>query len=92
MIPVEIDLERVRRERAVGIRGLGQPLKSFRDRRVEFDVYRPEVFDNSYLESLGTLERASRGSRAGLAAAGNQAATAGAVVAYPSPAEAESAD
>ena len=50
MIPVEIDLERVRRERAVGIRGLGQPLKSFRDRRVEFDVYRPEIFDNSYLE------------------------------------------
>jgi hypothetical protein len=92
MIPVEIDLERVRRERAVGIRGLGQPLKSFRDRRIEFDVYRPEAFDNSYLESLGTLERASRGSRAGLAAAGGQAAPAGAAVAYPSPAEVESAD
>jgi predicted amidohydrolase len=70
MIPVEIDLERVRREREVGIRGLGQPLKSFRDRRVEFDVYRPEAFDDSYLESLGTLERASRGSRAGLDAGG----------------------
>ena len=90
MIPVEIDLERVRREREVGIRGLGQPLKSFRDRRIEFEVYR-EAFDNSYLESLGTLARPSRGSRAGLAA-GSQAKPAGAAVAYSSPAEAESAD
>jgi deaminated glutathione amidase len=92
MIPVEIDLERVRREREVGIRGLGQPLKSFRDRRVEFDVYRPQIFDNSYLESLGTLARATRGSRAGLAAAGGQAEPAGAAVAYSPPAEAQSAD
>ena len=38
-IPVEIDLSRVRREREVGIRGLGQTLKSFRDRPVEFPVY-----------------------------------------------------
>ncbi len=91
-IPVEIDLERVRREREVGIRGLGQPLKSFRDRRVEFDVYRPEAFDNSYLESLGTLARPSRGSRAGLTAAGTQIEPGGAAVAYPSPATAESAD
>jgi deaminated glutathione amidase len=90
MIPVEIDLERVRRDRAVGIRGLGQPLKSFRDRRVEFDVYRPEAFDNTYLESLGALERASRGSRAGLDA-GSQAEPVGAPAAYPLPAEAESA-
>jgi predicted amidohydrolase len=91
LIPVEIDLERVRRERAIGIRGLGQPLKSFRDRRVEFDVYRPEAFDNRYLESLGALERPGRGSRAGLAPAG-QADAADAAGAYPSPAEARSAD
>jgi hypothetical protein len=86
MIPVEIDLERVRRDRAVGIRGLGQPLKSFRDRRVEFEVYRPEAFDNSYLDSLGMLERASRGSRAGLAP-GGKIEPAGAAPIYPAPAE-----
>ncbi len=40
MIPIEIDLDRVRRSREVGLRGLGQPLKSFRDRKVDFDVYR----------------------------------------------------
>jgi predicted amidohydrolase len=80
MIPVEIDLERVRREREVGIRGLGQPLKSFRDRRTEFEVYREEAFDNSYLRSLGKLVRPSRGSRAGLAATGFEAESAGAAV------------
>jgi predicted amidohydrolase len=91
MIPVEIDLERVRRERAVGIRGLGQPLKSFRDRRVEFDVYRPGAFDNAYLDSLGPLERPRRGSRAGLAPRGH-AGEVSAPVTYPAPAVAESAD
>jgi len=68
MMPVEIDLERVRREREVGIRGLGQPLKSFRERRESFEVYRRGAFDDSYLRSLGPLERPRRGSRAGLAA------------------------
>jgi predicted amidohydrolase len=92
MIPIEIDFERVRREREVGIRGLGQPLKSFRDRRIEFEVYREEAFDNGYLESLGPLARPSRGSRAGLGASGSAAEPAGAAVACSSPAEAESAD
>jgi len=68
MMPVEIDLERVRREREVGIRGLGQPLKSFRERRESFEVYRRGAFDDSYLRSLGPLDRPGRGSRAGLAA------------------------
>ena len=68
MMPVEIDLERVRREREVGIRGLGQPLKSFRARRESFEVYRRGAFDDSYLRSLGPLDRPGRGSRAGLAA------------------------
>jgi predicted amidohydrolase len=90
MIPVEIDFERVRRERAVGIRGLGQPLKSFRDRRVEFDVYRPEAFDNGYLESLGRLERPRRGSRAGLAPLQAESAEEATAV-YPAPAEFKSA-
>ena len=34
-----INLEQVRRSRAVGLRTLGQPLKSFRDRKVDFTVY-----------------------------------------------------
>jgi 4-aminobutyrate aminotransferase / (S)-3-amino-2-methylpropionate transaminase / 5-aminovalerate transaminase len=36
LIPVELDLDRVRRSRERGLRGLGQPLKSFRDRKVRF--------------------------------------------------------
>lgn len=60
LMPVEIDLARVRRERSVGIRGLGQPLKSFRDRSVDFNVYRPDGFDFGYLHSLGPLERPDR--------------------------------
>jgi len=53
-IPLEIDLDRVRHERDRGLRGLGQPLKSFRDSRVDFAVYRPG-FERSYLDSLGPL-------------------------------------
>ncbi len=55
VIPLEIDLDRVRRERDVGLRGLGQPLKSFRDRAVDFSVYRRKDFDGSYLDGLGPL-------------------------------------
>ena len=66
-IPVEINLDRVRREREVGIRGLGQPLKSFRDRPVDFPVYqRGGDFPEDYLRSLGPLAKPERGSRAGL--------------------------
>ena len=32
IIPIEIDIARVRRQRERGLNGLGQPLKSFRDR------------------------------------------------------------
>lgn len=59
-MPIEIDLARVRHERSVGIHGLGQPLKSFRDRSVDFNVYRADGFDFSYLQSLGVLERQDR--------------------------------
>jgi deaminated glutathione amidase len=55
VIPMEIDFDRVRREREVGLRGLGQPLKSFRDSKVDFAVYRRESFDSSFLASLGPL-------------------------------------
>jgi predicted amidohydrolase len=55
VIPLEIDLERVRRERDVGLKGLGQPLKSFRDSTVNFAVYRRRNFDNAFLDGLGPL-------------------------------------
>lgn len=70
LIPIEVDLAAVRRERETGIRGLGQVLKGFRDRKVEFSVYRKDTFDHSYLESLGPLKTPSRGSRAGLSSLG----------------------
>lgn len=62
-IPVEIDLGRVRREREVGIRSLGQTLKSFRDRPVDFPVYQRRDDIESYLRSLGPLTKPSRGVR-----------------------------
>ncbi len=65
-LPIEIDLARVRRERETGIRGLGQPLKSFRDRAVDFTVYQRGHFSSDYLQSLGPLRVPERGSRAGL--------------------------
>ena len=66
MIPFEIDFERVHRSREVGLRGLGQQLKSFRDRRVEFDVYGPGGRAWPYLQSLGPLQKPEQGSQAGL--------------------------
>ncbi len=66
LVPLEIDLERVRRYREVGMRGLGQPLKSFRDSDVVFPVYAPGGKNTEYLQSLGDLTKMHRGSRAGL--------------------------
>ncbi|MDX1654670.1 MAG: carbon-nitrogen hydrolase family protein [Candidatus Competibacteraceae bacterium] len=60
IIPIEIDLDQVRRQRRHGMRGLGQPLKSFRDRRVDFRVYDRAHGDDSYLQSLGALEKPTR--------------------------------
>ncbi len=55
----------MRRERDVGLRGLGQPLKSFRDRSVDFSVYRRDAFDNSFLDGLGPLALPRRAPVAG---------------------------
>lgn len=60
VVPLQLNLARVRWERDNGIHGLGQVLKSFRDRRVEFPVYHPETFDNSYLDSLGPIRKQTR--------------------------------
>ena len=67
MVPIEIDVDRVRRSRETGLRGLGQPLKSFRDRKVHFSVYDRGETDSNFFHSLGPLEKPHRGSRAGLA-------------------------
>jgi predicted amidohydrolase len=66
MIPLEIDFDCVRRSREVGLRGLGQQLKSFRERRIEFAVYHPEARTWPYLKSLGALRKPDRGSTVGL--------------------------
>jgi hypothetical protein len=57
LIPVELDLERAAQARRRGFKGLGQTLKSFRDRRVEFDLYKSRAFGADYLASLGPLEK-----------------------------------
>lgn len=65
VIPVEVDFDLVRRQRAVGLRGLGQTLKSFRDREAYFGVYDPTCHDPRYLHSLGPLEMPQQGSLLG---------------------------
>ncbi len=59
MIPIEIDMERVHRSRENGILRLGQPLKSFRDRNVDFTVFQKDQ-KTTYLESLGPLIKPTR--------------------------------
>jgi predicted amidohydrolase len=64
LMPVEIDLDRVRRQRDTGIRGLGQTLKSFRDRPVDFPVYQRSAPTEAYLASLGPLQKPTRSANA----------------------------
>jgi len=60
IFPLELNLEQVRHEREHGIiGGLGQVLKSFRDRAVDFDVY-DKTKAQPYLDSLGKLEWSRR--------------------------------
>ncbi len=66
MFPIEIDLSMVRRQRETGMKGLGQVLKSFRDRSTDFSVYDRESGVDDYLKTLGPLEVPQQGSRAGL--------------------------
>ena len=57
-MPIEVDFARVRRERERGLRSnLGQPLKSFRDRDCDFDVYRRDSGTDAYLHTLGALTK-----------------------------------
>ncbi|MEZ5733700.1 MAG: carbon-nitrogen hydrolase family protein [Paracoccaceae bacterium] len=66
MFPIEVDLSAVRRQRETGIKGLGQVLKSFRDRSTDFSVYDRSSGADSYLHQLGPLEIPRQGSKAGL--------------------------
>ncbi|SEW18846.1 Predicted amidohydrolase [Cognatiyoonia koreensis] len=66
MFPIEIDLDLVRRQRETGLKGLGQVLKSFRDREAEFSVYDRQSGVDSYLKTLGPLETPKKGSMAGV--------------------------
>ncbi|WP_346837872.1 carbon-nitrogen hydrolase family protein [Microbulbifer sp. SAOS-129_SWC] len=55
VIPFEIDLARVAQVRERGMKGLGQPLKSFRDARVHYPQYGPDAVSAAY-ERLGPLK------------------------------------
>jgi len=66
IMAIEIDMLQVRRQREVGVRGLGQVLKSFRDRPVDFPVYDRSSGVDGYLGTLGHLEMPAKGGRAGL--------------------------
>ena len=66
MFPIEIDLNMVRRQRETGMKGLGQVLKSFRDRSTDFSVYDRNSGTDAFLHTLGPLEIPQQGSRAGL--------------------------
>ncbi len=57
IIPIEVDLARLRYERENGARGLGQQLKSFRDRGCDFEVYRDRLAPGDLLRSLGPLRK-----------------------------------
>jgi predicted amidohydrolase len=66
MFPIEIDLDMVRRQRETGMKGLGQVLKSFRDREADFSVYDRNSGIDAYLKTLGPLEIPHQGSHAGV--------------------------
>ncbi|MDU0112542.1 carbon-nitrogen hydrolase family protein [Psychrosphaera aquimarina] len=53
VIPVEVDFELVKRTRTRGVLGLGQPLKSFRDNRIDLNMKTNKNSD--YLAGLGVL-------------------------------------
>jgi len=59
IIPLELNIERVKRSRELGILRLGQPLKSFRDHQGQFSIYQPGA-SSPYLDSLGPLIKPTR--------------------------------
>ncbi|MGE0193442.1 MAG: carbon-nitrogen hydrolase family protein [Planctomycetota bacterium] len=61
MFPFHFNVEAATHGRSEGLFGLGQQLKSFRDRAVDFSVYRPNHESTAYLDSLGPLTVPRRG-------------------------------
>ncbi|WP_297707600.1 carbon-nitrogen hydrolase family protein [uncultured Eudoraea sp.] len=59
IIPLELNIARVKRSRELGILRLGQPLKSFRDHLGQFKIYQPDA-PHPYLDSLGPLIKPNR--------------------------------
>jgi len=59
IFPLELDIERVRRSRELGLLRLGQPLKSFRDHMIDFTIYQKGA-KHPYLDSLGPLIKPTR--------------------------------
>jgi predicted amidohydrolase len=56
IMPIEIDLEKLRRSRERGLLTLGQPLKSFRDHWRVFPPYQPGAKSET-LDALGELKK-----------------------------------
>jgi len=63
IVPIEVNFEFVRRQREIGLHGLGQALKSFRDRKVEFPVYDRAGAGSNYWHELGPLTVPERGGK-----------------------------
>jgi predicted amidohydrolase len=61
IVPLELDIDRVKRSRELGILRLGQPMKSFRDhlKTGQFGIYQPNL-PTPYLDSLGPLIKPTR--------------------------------
>lgn len=77
MFPVEVDFDLVRRQREFGMMGLGQVLKSFRDRETEFPIYDRASGADTYLQSLGPLAMPQQGHVLGAQGIGPGQAAAG---------------
>lgn len=60
IILTEVDFDHVRRCRERGLKGLGQPLKSYRDGNHRYDQAQPD-HANNHLHTLGKLELPKRG-------------------------------
>lgn len=58
-LPLEVDLELVRRVRERGVQGTAQPLKSFRDANIQFPVYAGSE-PSGAMSQLGALEKPKR--------------------------------
>jgi predicted amidohydrolase len=56
VIPLTLDLGRVRCARANGLKGLGQVLKSFRDTPMHYACYNGAEASSPYLDALGPLQ------------------------------------